>query len=469
MKTERTEDYYHEINQIGTDSQNNPIYENVISGGPFQDGIADYDAMGRLIRYRDGSGTTPNVDKNWTFDANGNVRSIRTERPSTSTLNYWYRYDSMNRVTLSQGTLSGSSIVAGTSGIAMSYDQADRRLTSQTGSAAQEAYTLNAQGLVTEVKIGGVSRVVSSYDVLGRLTGYLEKLANGNAVYERHSFVYNSRNQTLSEKGRQLQGSNWNYYHTANYYNDAGSSAVTTFPGALSASGNVGASTGMQLYFTQTKNWKNGTVVSGTGTPTYNNSADTAADDTSLKNGMSFHENFGWRQGSQIYVNKYGTGVSGWSYDLDGAISQVHRTVTTSQTPYEDVHFVTDANGLVVSRREKLDIYSQDLPWTHTYRFGGKEMGVTTNNGNTNVDYATLINRRDDAPGTGYFLGGATSGTAYSNFDSNHITLAGGAQGDQPGRVMWLESKLENAVPLVAPPRKYPVPGASSRRLIRVA
>ena len=71
----------------------------------------------------------------------------------------------------------------------------------------------------------------------------------------------------LVEKSRQKQGSDWYYAHTTNYYNDTGATGVSSFPGALTASGDTGASAGMQLYYTQTKNWKNGTVVGGTGTP----------------------------------------------------------------------------------------------------------------------------------------------------------------------------------------------------------
>ncbi len=112
------------------------------------------------------------------------------------------------------------------------------------------------------------------------------------------------------------------------------------------------------------------------------------------------------------------------------------RTEASSSIPYQDVFFATDVNGLIVNRYEQYDpgtVGGNPLPVTHTYRFGGKEMGLVTNNSTTNIDYATLIDRRDDTPGTGYFLGGATSGTPYASFDANHITLAGGAQDDTPG------------------------------------
>ncbi len=122
--------------------------------------------------------------------------------------------------------------------------------------------------------IGGQVRSTSSFDTLGRMNGYVETDASLTTIYERHSFVYNSRGQVLAEKAKQKQGTNWRFTHTTSYFNDTGATGITTFPGSLTASGNTGASTGTQLYYTQTKAWSS----SSSGyAPAYNNpSQDTA-------------------------------------------------------------------------------------------------------------------------------------------------------------------------------------------------
>ncbi len=58
-------------------------------------------------------------------------------------------------------------------------------------------------------------------------------------------------------------------------------------------------------------------------------------------------------------------------------------------------------------------------------------MGEVGNNGSDNVDYATLIARRDDT-GNGYYRGGDLDGTEHADFDVNHVTMAA-AQGGNAG------------------------------------
>ncbi len=234
----------------------------------------------------------------------------------------------------------------------------------------------------------------------------------------------------LSEKAKQKQGSDWRFTHTANYFNDSGATGITTFPGALTASGNAGTSTGTQLYYTQTKAWSS---TSSSYVPAYNNpSQDTAAPNSSLKSFYAFFKDRGWQQSAQETVNQYGTGTSAFTYDHDGAILSVARSATGYNAP--DAFYSTDISGQVVRRWEAPDTGSYaNGPRTHTYRFGGREMGTISNDGSDNVDFVTLINARDDVAGSGMFRGGATTGTAFADFDANHRTLAGGAQGAGPG------------------------------------
>ena len=147
--------------------------------------------------------------------------------------------------------------------------------TGSGGTGALEEYTYDAHDLVTAVKIGTIAdRVVSSYDVLGRLTGHLEKDASGQTIYERHSLTYSARGQLLSEKGRRkLANGDWHYTHTANYYDATGAGGAQP---ALGAASDVGTSTGALLSYSETKNWLNGTASPVYGTPGNYHATDTA-------------------------------------------------------------------------------------------------------------------------------------------------------------------------------------------------
>lgn len=99
--------------------------------------------MGRLIRLVDTGTSAGSLDKQWTYDANGNIRSVDTDynqmnangsfatvlTPSVE----WYRYDALNRVIIAKGELSGGLIGRGVDGVEMTYDAAGQRMTSQTG------------------------------------------------------------------------------------------------------------------------------------------------------------------------------------------------------------------------------------------------------------------------------------------------------------------------------------------------
>ena len=416
-------------------------------GDTYQDGEAEYDALGRMTRYRDkaafGLGED-DVDKTWKYDANGNVRSINTNyRPMDAagvissviapSQTFFYSYDALNRIVVSKGEVSNGVVVAGQNGIALSYDVAGQRKTSKTGSGPTEEYNYTNLGLVDQVKIGGLERSTSSFDSLGRMIGYIEKDAGGTTIYDRHSFVYNSRNQVLSEKSRQKQGADWRYIHTVNYFNDAGASAVGNFPAALNANTVVdnSNSTGSLLYYTQTKAWLNGAAI-----PVYGSVADNNAPDPSLKSFFSFSKERGWQQLSQQTANQPSMGNSTFYYGDDGNLEKVERSNTngsTNNSVDKFTYYFTDISGQVVESWEKQVNYTGVLPLTRTYRFGGKEMGTISNDGTENVDYNTLISRHATTPGTGYFRNGASTATTFADFDANHRTLGSGAQGGGPG------------------------------------
>ncbi|MDY6949256.1 MAG: hypothetical protein SXG53_26500, partial [Pseudomonadota bacterium] len=322
-----------------------------------------------------------------------------------------------------------------------------------TGSAATEYYTYNDLGLVSEVRIGGptgTARVTSSYDTLGRLNGHIEKDAGGSVVFERFDIQYNSRNQILREKSRVHQDSGaWIYNHTVNHYNDTGHSFTASDPALITSSSSTGSSSGNLLYFSRTKSWVNGTVVSGTGTPGYGSTADNSLTDAASEHHYAWHKDKGFLETIIGTTNQYGSGSTSQEYDGAGNIVDADRT----NGPWgqaENFRYATDAYGQIISREEYDDTQPYavlGLPSTHTYRFGGREIGIVSNDGTDNVDYATLISHRDDT-GSGPFRYGSNVPTNYKDFDSNHLSIAAGAQGKRQAATRYEAEKRCRMLPL---------------------
>jgi len=426
-------------------------------GGIFQDSTATYDAMGRMTRLVDNAINAGDLDKRWTYDANGNVRSVDTDyRRMTSTGKFetttsnsveWYRYDALNRVTLAKGDLVNGVIQRGADGIEMTYDAASQRKTSQTGNSPKEYYTYNDLGLVTDVRIGsstGTPRVTSSYDTLGRLNGHVEYDGSNNLVHERFDIVYNARNQVLSEKGKVKQGSSWVYSHTVNFYDDTGQ---VSNPAQIGSPTTVGTSTGDVLAFSRTKY---GTLAGSAGTLTYGSAADSAITDTADEYDYEYKDGVGFLETVTSTSNQWGSGSAQSEYDIEGNIIDRDRYLG-GYGAGQNVRLVTDAYGQVIDRQEYGDSapwIETELPRTHTYRFGGREIGVVGNDGTHNVDYTTLISHRDDT-GAGSFRYGSSSATPYSDFDANHVTIAGGAQSDTPNSYMVRGGETLRSIALV--------------------
>ena len=66
---------------------------------------------------------------------------------------------------------------------------------------------------------------------------------------------------------------------------------------------------------------------------------------------------------------------------------------------------------------------STTSPRQFSFYFNGLRIGDIGNNGTDNVDYATAIAANGTAAGSGPFRGGATSGTAFADFDANYAAI----------------------------------------------
>jgi hypothetical protein len=155
----------------------------------------------------------------------------------------------------------------------------------ETGYKA-ELYSYNADGLLASVReaqsgyawngssyvltppdlASAALRAQTSYDAMGRVIGYVEYNSTGVAQYERYGIVHDLRGQVIAERGRTLLaktngGFDTLYTHTVNNYSATGYGANSP---AIESANAVGSSTGSILYYSETKNWLNGSA-----TPTY--------------------------------------------------------------------------------------------------------------------------------------------------------------------------------------------------------
>ena len=125
------------------DAAGNKTYENTVEtvGGAartIQNQGASYDALGRMTSWSQGGDGPPRASTDFAYDANGNVRRTYTQyRPldaqgnpagSASYRDYYYAFDSMNRLVTDKGQLVGGAIRRGWTGTDYLYDVAGQRV-----------------------------------------------------------------------------------------------------------------------------------------------------------------------------------------------------------------------------------------------------------------------------------------------------------------------------------------------------
>lgn len=162
------------------------------------------------------------------------------------------------------------------------------------------------------------------------------------------------------------------------------------WPGLFAAAPASGSASGGLLYFSETKNWRNG------GAPVYGSSADYDFADAYTTNIYS------WSDGPlQAWVeldNRDGVTTSQYSYDRDFRLTDVK---LTGGTRPRDVSFASNAGGQILTRSEADNNASQNDPSSRSYFFAGQKQGEVSNNGTENVTYATWIANRTNVDGTG--------------------------------------------------------------------
>jgi YD repeat-containing protein len=400
----------------------------------YQNATATYDALGRLTSYNEWGGiNVPAASMSYAYDANGNIRrSVATYRTLdnngnasgyTSTQDQWYRFDSMNRV-VTKGTLSAGQIVRGNGGIDYLYNQAGERIRATRTTTAwatiydpygwdpyyggsqymtvpydaetREDYTYDAGGNLSAVYVAqsgyydnwdgtltvtpppatGDLKGSYTYDTMGRLTRQIDWLYNGsNAGYDR-TVTYNGKGQIASETVVTKRGSET---HTNYINNDYGYGSNYALGSAV---------------YTSSSNYKNGAYQNYTSTST----------------------TYAWWDGavqSTVSTTQGTTANSTYYYDGNGRVTSIY----VGGARPRSITFTNDMNGQVIRRDESDNNWSQGDPHEVWYRFNGKQMGYTGNDGTLDTDYQTSIGNRTRTPGTGAFKFGSTWGSAHADFD----------------------------------------------------
>ncbi len=431
-----------------------------------QNATASYDALGRLKTFAEaGTAYSPAANIAYEYDANGNVRrttaTYRTldQQGNASsypiTTDYWFRYDSMNRLVTDRGVLRGGQIVRGeggygtTAGQDIQYNAAGERVavlrTEYTGgyydyywgyyypgsySESRESYVYNAAGRLYEVQqssgaavsgtydpytyaytaptyipsapVTGTVRSRFTYDTLGRQIGQTDYEANGYTVAYSRSAYFNNKSQLLSDYTSTKKSDGATYQASTSY--DYGYGTAYALGSALSVS---------------TINYKNNNNAQAPDTLTTNSYAWW---DGAVQSGIAHKPNTA--QATTYYTN--------FSYN---GLGQLISAYVGDGRP-RNVTFRLNAEGQIIRRDESDNSYANGDPHEVWYRFNGRQLGYTGNHGTSDVSIAASISERGQAAPTGTpgaFRNGATYGASYADFANSYDPINSYSQGSSGG------------------------------------
>jgi YD repeat-containing protein len=158
-------------------------FRNLLPGGDaYQDVRLTYDALGRLQRVKDNR-----YDLRYGYDATGNRRRVQSNyfdnQAQQQTKDYWYLYDSMHRIVLSQGRRENGQIgITPDQGIQLGYDTAGNRRSAnfyEGGTFVQETYNYDGNNRLTTTSRNGALTSERRYDLAGRVKEYVAYASPG--------------------------------------------------------------------------------------------------------------------------------------------------------------------------------------------------------------------------------------------------------------------------------------------------
>jgi len=415
--------------------------------------------------------TRPAYTQTTAYDANGNVIENRTVHQNisgsqallttTTTDDYWYAYDSMNRVVVSEGELSGTAgtsgvnVIAGTSGSLgdgniqartsqtagtwTTYNVDGDEATSSTYATAtsgtqvyaqetQQSYIYSADGYLVQVNVAqssvsspttpgaAVKQGAYTRDAMGRVLRQDEFATSasdvsgvtvGQAFYS-HTYAYNNDSQITGDNVSILEK------------NTSTGSIVNTATGNVYSYGTI-LTSGTYA----SGDYADGNVVSeSTSTYTYSGTTIEPADGNnhpSTSTGIATTYTYDWFDGAEqagisttYSGSQTGTTTSTSYYDRNNHLTQVTTTGTGAHTNT----YVESAAGLIMSNDELLTSGGTTAPETFYFYFNDKQIGQIGNNGTTNTSYSGGVTSQTTT-GSGVFANGASSGASYANFDPN--------------------------------------------------
>jgi YD repeat-containing protein len=407
-----------------------------------QDATATWDAMNRMTGFSD-TGTAAPASIAWKYDKAGNVRNMNAVHrtldaqgnvsTTTTTQDYWYKYDPMNRFVLTKGQLSGGVISRGLNGLDIAYDAAGQRasatktkfysiteptfgLTTYYWYEEKEIYTYTADGYLARVNVAtgdtvfnftpdpmtppaasgtGTTRASYVRDAMGRVTTLSEYEADGTTVAYSRAATYNTKSEVTSDTVTVKRGTDvWAYNTTYDYRLEGATAGVYD-----------GAYQGGVVTHQRTTVTKNGVTQ-----PT-----------TDTKNTFVWWD--GALQSTTTYkpdISQGTTHTSTFYYNDSGFLQSVYIQDGRPRT----VSFISDGNGLILQRDEADNQAGGDPRELHYY-FNGIRVGDISNNGTSDVDYVASIGAHQASQGAGAFRYGSAYSTSYADFDQSYDPING--------------------------------------------
>lgn len=320
------------ISYFEYDNDGNRTLESyTINNENLQTSTISYDELGRIAEVAD-----PRYYKlTYEYDQVGNRRRVFSNKVGAAgSVDYWYTYDSQNRMLISMGQLldgrstienSASRISQGAAGrgVKLSYDIAGNRASAlYAGQSNAELYSYTADGYLTTVTKGGQQISQRTNDLLGRVTTYVQNNADGVVTETRQ---YDKDNRVTYTKNIK-----------------AGSATVETWNSYSSIGPSVRAS-GL-LYSTKTIT----TPTSGGATTSYTR-YDYVFRDSALQSGIRVGAT------NPDISPTWGTwaqGVSQFTYDINGHLMSVTDSKDGTDTNVRQINFTVNADGLIMRRDE---------------------------------------------------------------------------------------------------------------------
>ncbi|HET7863413.1 MAG TPA: hypothetical protein VFL86_03315, partial [Burkholderiaceae bacterium] len=353
----------------------------------YQNATITYDELNRVARIIDSN----YFDLRQEYDAVGNRRLVESVywdglAGLRDKQTYWYDYDTMNRFTVTKGTLSGSrattrsdsgvAVVAGAEGTVLAYDPLGRRTMAQykfNNETVVESYGYRQDGFLQTTSQGGIQKTVRVLDKAGRTVEQTDKQNNSTTVNQ-----YDADNRLLSQVYTDGKDSNKSNRTDYKYYADA-TDTTSTAAGAGALASTVAT--------------QQGTTVTTTYQYDY------------------------WDDAQQKTIRKAGAtiGATTLTYNPNGHLVRAYDQAANLATNY-----FNSANGLILKRERQQGL---SRVGSHFYYYvDGKRVGDVSDdpNDDTRMSYAEALARKPQEPQDKKMLYRTFRPVTSADFDQNY-------------------------------------------------